>query len=29
MIKEKLKSKEYNSDSEMFKEIVLKSLIAL
>jgi len=29
LIKEKLKSKGYNFDSEMFKEIALKSLIAL
>ena len=29
LIKEKLKSKGYNFDSEMFKEIVLRSLIAL
>ena len=29
LIKEKLKSKGYNFDNEMFKEIVLKSLIAL
>lgn len=29
LIKEKLKSKGYNFDSEMFKEIALKSLMAL